>query len=88
MNPKRTIGVLYGQTSYRQKSKRILQNFFKLVTPFKCVKDENEYGRIYTRKKRASIEDVYADLTRNDIEMFKEDIENSDSNWKGLTKIQ
>jgi SAM-dependent methyltransferase len=80
-----TIVILYWRTPYPLKSERILSNYFKMVVPLKRVKDENEYARIHTGKKKASIGDVYLDLKGWDAKNLKQEIEEADSNWDRTT---
>ena len=69
---------------YPIKSKRVWP-FFVVQTPFKKVKNENEYASIYFGEK-TTIEEMLDELTRDIAKSLKFQISRSESNWKKLRK--
>jgi SAM-dependent methyltransferase len=75
--------VQYWRPNYPLKGKRILGDYFLMKTPFQRVKDENEFARIYLgRKKKATIEDMYAHFGKEDRTCLKREIRESRSSWE------
>jgi len=69
-------------TNYPIKAKWVTGNYFIMKTPLKRVKDENEFARIFLRRKKATIEDLKKKLTREDLALLRKEISDSESNWK------
>ena len=58
--------------------------YFLMKTPFLRVRDEEEYARIFTGRKRATIQDVLDSLSRHDAKHLKWELKHAESNWRKL----
>ena len=82
-----TTIVMYARVPYPIRSRWVTGNYFMMKTPFKRVRSEDEYARIYMGKKKATIDDVYAWFgRRKDAKKLKWEISRANSNWNKLMR--
>jgi len=78
-----TVIALCYPPPYPIKAKR-KGEYFIMETPLKRVRDQSEYAKMFTGRKRAQIGDVYDLLPRTYSKHLEWQISHADSNWKKL----
>jgi SAM-dependent methyltransferase len=76
--------IQYARPNYPIKGKRLFGNYFMMKTPFERVKDQDEFARIFLGRKKATIEEMHAELGKRDSGALKREIRESESSWKLL----
>jgi SAM-dependent methyltransferase len=78
--------VLYGIPPYPLKSEKLFGEFYRLVTPFERVQDEDEFARLYLARKNATMKKLIATFDREQARNLRREIREADVNWNSLKK--
>lgn len=76
--------IQYRRPNYPLKARLISGNYFLMKTPFKRVRNEDEYAKIILGRNEAKIEDLYKKSGREERNYLKKEIREAEKAWKKL----
>jgi hypothetical protein len=76
--------VLYGLPPFPLRSEKLFGSFYRLVTPFERVRDEDEFAQIYLGRRNATMKELLRSLDREQARDLRREIKDAESNWDSI----
>jgi len=79
-----TMIVQYRRPNYPLEAKWISGNYFLMKTPLQRTKNADDFAKILLGRRRATIDDLFKHLGREERKYLKKEIREADKLWEGL----